>query len=32
MHIYFAKLGRTFCKVHLRVTMPKADSSETEKD
>lgn len=34
MHIYMylAKLYRTFCKVHLRVTMPKVDSSESEKD
>lgn len=32
MHIYLAKLYRNFCKVHLRVTMPKVDSSESEKD
>lgn len=30
--IFFAKLDRTFGKVHLRVNMPKADSSEAEKD
>lgn len=32
MHIFLAKLDRTFGKVHLRVNMPKADSSEAEKD
>lgn len=29
---FFAKLDRTFGKVHLRVNMPMADSSEAEKD